>query len=177
MPSPTYVAIAKTVLTGTQSIITFSSIPSTYTDLLLKISARTNTASPIFETIFLELNGVATATYSQTMIRGNSSTAASNTNSGQTRWNYLYTSSSGATSNTFSNVEIYFPSYTSSLNKIVSSNSVSENNSSSADQASINSVSHLWSNTNVINQIKLTRSSTGDFIAGSRFDLYGISKS
>lgn len=177
MPTPTYVALAKTVLTGSQASVTFSSIPSTYTDLVLFVSARQDTSS-YYEQIYLEFNGSSTAVYSQTMVRANSATPASNRNSGQAYFNYLYEPGPSATSNTFSNVEIYIPNYAGSTNKIMSSTSVSENNSSTDSQWWLDGAAHLWGNTAAINQIKLTASGApGNFVSGSRFDLYGIKNS
>lgn len=179
MPSPTYVALAKTVLTGSQASITFSSIPSTYTDLILVVSSRQQDSGSYFEQFYLEFNGSATAVYSQTMVRGNSSVAGSNQNSTQAYFNYLYQTGPSNTANTFGSVEIYIPNYTGSTNKVMSSTSVVENNSTTAGESWIAGAAQLWRNTSAINQIKLTASGggAGNFTSGSRFDLYGIKNS
>jgi hypothetical protein len=72
MPTPTYVAIAKTVLSSNQAEITFSSIPSTYTDLVVLVSARSASGGSTSDNVALRLNG-STTTYSYTFLSGNGS--------------------------------------------------------------------------------------------------------
>lgn len=179
MPTPTYVALAKTVLSSAQASVTFASIPSTYTDLVLVVSSRQQDAGTFYEQFYLEFNGSATAVYSQTMVRGNSSVTGSNRNSAQAYFNYLYQTGPSNTASTFGSVEIYIPNYTGSANKVMSSTSVVENNSATAGESWIAGAAQLWGNTSAINQIKLTASGggAGNFVSGSRFDLYGIKNS
>ena len=176
MPTPTYVAIAKTVLSANQTTITFSSIASTYTDIVLLISGR-GTAAVNIADLAVKVNAL-TANYTTTQMRGNSSTASSFRDTSTSIWN-LYSNISGdsTTSNTFGSVEIYFPNYAGSTNKVASSTGVAENNSSTAGQSAVNANASLLSNTAAISTITLTLSAGGDFASGSRFDLYGISSS
>lgn len=174
MPTPTYVALAKTVLTGTQSYITFSSILQTYTDLLLVVSARSS-ASALTDSITIEINGDATATYSYTDINGNGSTAAS-ARSTSNAYSIFRFSASGntATANTFGSFEVYYPNYTGSTNKPISGTGVSETNA--ATGVRIDASANLYSATGAITQLKLGLVSA-QFVSGSRFDLYGIKNS
>lgn len=171
MPSPTYVAIAKTVLTTSQSSVTISAIPSTYTDLLLVISARDSIGS-VNGAIEARLNGTATTasdTYLYTF--STSSVGSSRDTGGNTIYFGRYPGST-ATSNTFSNIEIYIPNYTSSTNKVASVTAVSENNSSSPI---IDARANLSAVTAAVSSIVLYPSSS--FVSESRFDLYGIKNS
>jgi hypothetical protein len=80
-----------------------------------------------------------------------------------------------ATSDTFSNVEVYIPNYTSSAQKSLSVDAVIEDNSGSgAIQVRLHT--WIWSGTSAINIITLFPGS-GDFIANSNFYLYGIKNS
>lgn len=86
---------------------------------------------------------------------------------------YITTSAASATSNTFGSMEIYIPNYTASTNKPINHISVSENN---AQNAEIYVDAHLWRNSATVTSIKIYPSS-GSFVSGSRFDLYGIKNS
>jgi hypothetical protein len=164
----TYTLIDSEVLASSQASVTFSSIPATYTDLVLRISARGGGTN----TINLTFNGVTTSTYSVTRLTGNGSSAASAAGSSLTAISVRGTTNNNAyTSSTFSNAEIYIPSYTASQNKPVSSFGVNENNATSSF---LSVDAGLSSNTAAITSITLT---TGDttFDTDSSFYLYGIS--
>ena len=76
MPT-TYEPIATTTLGSAQATITFSSIPSTYTDLVVVVSALdSNNATPQ-----LQFNNDTATNYSNTSLNGNGTTAASTRNS------------------------------------------------------------------------------------------------
>ena len=78
MPS-TYTPIATTTTNGSTSTVTFSSIPSTYTDLIVQYTASN---SGTFFTI--RYNNDSSALYSNTAVYGDGSAAASTRGSGQT---------------------------------------------------------------------------------------------
>ena len=70
----TYTPIATTTASGSASSVTFSSIPSTYTDLVIvaDILGAASTADAV-----LRFNSDTTSNYSETVIRGDGSSAAS----------------------------------------------------------------------------------------------------
>ena len=73
MPAgPTYEPIATTTLTATNSTVTFSSIPSTYTDLVLIVNSL-GTGSYYS----IQVNGDTATNYSRTRINGNGITVTS----------------------------------------------------------------------------------------------------
>jgi hypothetical protein len=128
----TFELIASSTATGTVSNIQFTSIPSTYTDLVVKFSGRataTDSSDP-YDLIFT-LN--STSTITSKVLRGDGSTAASNSITDRV----LRTGAvpSNWTSNTFSNVEIYIPNYAGSANKSWSVDGVMENNATSTGMA------------------------------------------
>jgi len=174
----TYVLISSTTLNSTTGTVTFSSIPSTYTDLVLRASARVSTSagSEVGEAYFNNTSG--NGNYSNTFLRGSGSAALSSRNSANsTRWdlNAVY-DDAGNTANTFTNLEWYIANYTSSLNKSSSWFSVQENNSSAAFLL----VEALyWSNTSAINSVSVRPQNFGSFgfVSGSSFYLYGIKNS
>jgi hypothetical protein len=78
MPTPTYTPLATTRLTSTATSVTFSSIPATYRDLVLVVlgQASISNAEPRFR-----FNGDTSSSYSFVAMRGNGSSASSNSGS------------------------------------------------------------------------------------------------
>lgn len=176
MPTPTYVALAKTVLTGTQASITFSGISNAYTDLCLLISARTTDAVNTYDAVLININS-ASANNSYTEVAGYVTGVLSARNQYGSSKNLLgWTSTAATTSNTFGSIEAYLPNYAGSTNKVISSSAVSENNATTSEAAYAAGVAGLYSNTSAISSFVLTAFG-GSFASGSRFDLYGIKNS
>jgi hypothetical protein len=174
MPTPTYVAIAKTVLSADQTDVTFSAIPSTYTDLLLVISARSSDTGNV-DRLKITVNASAT-NYSNNYVYANGTTATAGTLSGGNTYIQMWgITANGATANSFGNAEVYLPNYTGSTNKVLSVTGAAENNSATAYYEGI--TAGLWSNTSAITSITLDPVVGADFKSGSRFDLYGIKNS
>lgn len=74
-----YTPIATATLTGSSTGVAFSSIPTTYTDLIIVASMRSAAASDTFNTYIKESTyGYSTSDYSYTRLYGNGSSAASN---------------------------------------------------------------------------------------------------
>ena len=166
MANPTMTLIASvTVGSGGAATIDFTSIPSTYTDLCLKLSARSTTTD---EYCNISFNGVTT-NLSGIYLYGSIATPTSGS-----LVPIFYTDSSATTANTFGNGEIYIPNYSGSANKSMSIDSVTENNATGASKIL---QAGLWSNTSAINRITLTHSGTGIFVQYSTAYLYGISNS
>jgi hypothetical protein len=170
MPS-TYSLISSNVLSSSAASVTFSAIPSTYTDLVLRISTRVNYAS-VDGNILIRFNGDTASNYSYTFIYGNGTTRVSSRGTSTTRIiGASATEGSSATSNTFASAELYIPSYLANQNKPVSLDSATENNATEAYRAAN---AGLWRNTAAITSIYLEG---GDFVSGSSFYLYGIKNS
>ena len=154
-----------TVGSGGAATMTFSSIPATYTDLLLKISSRNTSGGA--DNHRISFNGNTTS-YSFRSLEGNGSTASSINAS--TRIIGVINGSS-STASTFSNNEIYIPNYTSSNFKSFSADAVSENN---ATTAYAQLWANLWSNTAAITSIDID-ANTLTFAQYTTAYLYGIS--
>lgn len=171
----TYVAIATvTVGSGGASTIDFTSIPATYTDLIVKVSARQNDGSG---TMNIKFNNSG-ANYSYRTLYGTGSATGSQNASGtgqinpgsaagNVNWNTT-------TANTFSNFEIYAPNYASSNYKSATIDSVVEQNATLGYQLL---EAALWSDTAAINRITLIPAGTENFVQYSTATLYGIKSS
>ena len=168
----TYTLISSNVLASAQATVDFTSIPATYTDLVVRFSVRATDAS---DWMIVTLNNITTTTTSETWLQGNG-TAVSSTNQANTNYfggngNDLIINLSGSTANTFTNGEFYIPSYTVSQNKPMSFILAAENN---ATAATTTALAGLWRNTAAVNQITFDTAGTS-FASGSSFYLYGIS--
>jgi hypothetical protein len=109
--------------------IAFLNIPQTYTDLLLKVSART-VRSAAEDGLYMVINRQTSTGFRN--LEGNGSTASSVSTSAYGN-NWVSRINGGtSTSSCFSNVGIYIPNYTSSDGKAISIDGVMENNSSTS---------------------------------------------
>jgi len=169
----TYTLIASsTVGSGGVSNIDFTSIPSTYADLLVKISIRTN-AADVTDTIGITFNN-NTSNYSFTRIRGNGTNVTASSASSQSNVETGYADGNNATASTFGNLEFYVPNYAGSNNKSFLSDGVSENN---ATEAYTGLWASLWGNTAAITSVKLVPITGSLFQQYSTAYLYGIKNS
>lgn len=155
---------AVTVGSGGASTISFTSIPQTYTDLVLKVSSRNTTGGT--DNLRISFNGNTTS-YSFRVLEGNGSSAGS--------FNDVVrlvglTNSSTSTASTFSNNEIYIPNYTSSNNKSFLADAVTENN---ATIAYAQLWANLWSNSAAITSIDID-ANTLTFAQYTTAYLYGV---
>jgi hypothetical protein len=162
----TYTLISSvTVGSGGAATIDFTSIPSTYTDLCVKLSLRGTDPSGDLGIKF----NTSTANFSRKVLRGNGS-AASSTGASD---NYIGgLNPSDYTANTFGNAEIYITNYAGSNNKSISTDSVIENNATTSFAFLIAS---LWSNSAAITGISLYPFTSGNIAQHSTAYLYGIS--
>jgi len=165
----TFVKIATvTVGAGGATTMSFSSIPSTYTDLCLYVSSRLTTSGD--NTMEMRFNSSTTG-YSYKLIQGSGSAVASAGNT----FPFNGTSNGGTTTaNTFSNQMIYIPNYAGSTNKSYGTDTVTENN---ATAATAQLWANLWSNTAAITSITILDSGALTFAQYTTATLYGISKS
>jgi hypothetical protein len=173
MPTTYQLIASNTVGVGGATSLTFSSIPSTFTDLCMKVSARTNEADT-YSGVLLYLNNDRTGVYDFIRNVGNGSTITSASASANNQM-YINFAANGNTStaSTFSNSEFYLPNYRSSTFKSVSADTAQENNASLAYSTV---QAHLWKNTSAVTSI-VVEPSGGSFLQNSTFYLYGISKS
>lgn len=169
----TYTLIASNTLSSSAASVTFSSIPNTFTDLVLKFSARANNSATVavFDVWF---NTLGTDVYSNTYLEGDGSSFSSGRRSNSVGSMTLrYVNGGTSTSNTFTNGEIYLPNYNSStLFKPISTYTAVENN---ATTAALNMNAGLGQMDTAITS--LTIYNGFNFVSGSSFFLYGIKNS
>jgi hypothetical protein len=165
----TYTPIATTTLGSTQGTVTFSSIPSTYTDLVIIINAGfSNAASDNqFEVRF---NGDSGTNYSVTSLLGNGSAASSNRQSNNTYAEmFQRISRVSLTSNIILNIQNY--SNTTTFKTMLARVNAPDSASNPGTAVNVN----LWRSTAAINSVAMSNYAGGNtFLAGSTFTLYGI---
>lgn len=161
MPS-TYTPIATTTLTSASSV-TFSSIPGTYTDLVLVSSAKSSTSTV---TPRIQFNSDTGTNYSCTYFIGYS---------GGTLSNRFTNDTSIPVANFAGNYTEFSPMIISILNysNTTTYKSLLSRGANTVSSSDVSAVVGLWRNTNAITSITLQMSS-GTFAIGSTFSLYGI---
>jgi hypothetical protein len=153
-----------TVGVGGAASITFNSISSLYTDLLIKSSLRENSGNEYYLVSF----NSSTSNFSSRYVEGDGTSVGSST---LARFAGRVNAST-STANTFSNTDFYVPNYTSSNFKSYSVDSVNENNATSAQKTLI---AGLWADTSAITSISFSLPA-GNFVQYSTATLYGIWK-
>jgi len=174
MPS-TYTLISSNVLSSTAASVTFSAIPSTYTDLVVRLSLR-DTGAGLDGLYWLTFNGSGGTAYSNTFLYGYGTGTGSGRAANQAGIYDLYgLDGSTATANTYASSEIYIPSYTVAQNKPISQFGVPETNAASFSNG-MGITAGLWRNTAAITSLTI-QSSITSFASTSSFYLYGIKNS
>jgi hypothetical protein len=165
----TYTQIGSTVTVGAggTATISFSSIPATYTDLLIRLSIRSNYAGQP-EIANMTING-STASFTNKDMFGTGTSTASQTNNSRGP----FAEGNSWTASVFSSADIYIPNYAGSTNKAMLSDSVLENNGADAYEQ-LNAI--LWSNTAAITSISFSTRNGTLWSQYSTASLYGIKK-
>ena len=170
MPA-TYTLINSNVLSSSAASVTFSSIPATYTDLVLRWSARLDNNSVDEK---FTLNTTGGTSHSETIIKWNAAHGTPVASGRATGLGYVETMADASTwtSNTFSSSEAYIPNYANtSYNKPFGVVSMTEFNATDTWNTL---VAGLLNSTSAITQLTIAPSS-GNYVSGSSFYLYGIS--
>ena len=156
----TYTPIATTTLGSTTQSYTFSSIPSTYTDLVLITSLQVASGG---DNICVRLNGDTGSNYSYTRVFGNGTSALSDRGSNTTQALIGNESSSQ-----FTTQVTHFMNYANSTTyKTILSRS-------NAANGEVVAWVTPWRSTSAITSILVRSAGGGGFIAGSTLTLYGI---
>jgi hypothetical protein len=155
----TYTPIATTTLGSATNSYTFSSIPSTYTDLVIVFSGSSSSAGDFFG---VQYNSDTSSSYSNTYIGGSGTAAITgqsiNYNLGRNGVVY------SAQANTIISIQNY-------SNATTYKTAISRSNTAANSTTAFVS---LWRSTAAITSIKILVESAANFTVGSTFTLYGI---
>jgi hypothetical protein len=161
MPS-TYTTIATQTLGSAAATVTFSSIPSTYTDLVLIITPQSSSGTA---SVDIQLNGDTGTNYSLTYLYGTGSSAASGRDSNTA---IAGGGSAVATANIFLTNTVQIQNYSNTT-----TNKTLLMRTGNTDGNVLTAVS-IWRNTAAITSISLKLATAVNFTTGSTFTLYGI---
>ena len=154
----------QTITASSQSAVSFTSIPSTYTDLHIVAVGTSSTAGSSVNYWRMTFNGDSSSgLYSDTYLYGNGSSAASSRDTGG---NFMYLGYVGQTSNTaqpISTFDIMNYANSTTYKTVLARGSAASDN--------VGAMVGLWRNTNAINRVDLFMSSAT--VSGT-FTLYGI---
>lgn len=162
----TYELISSTVVgSGGASDISFTSIPSTFTDILVLCSLR-HAGAQVFATLSLNAGG----SYSYSSLVGTGSAVSAGTASDNLY--QVWVDGSNQTASTFSSTQIYIPNYAStSTYKSISIDSVTENNATGAYTGII---AAKYASNSAITSVTITPWASDTFVQYSSAYLYGV---
>lgn len=158
----TYTPIATTTLASAAASYTFSSIPGTYTDLIL-ISNASNASTD--SALNMQFNGDTATNYSSTRLSGDGSTA---TSASTANLAYVIAGRANATGSISANGIAQIMSYSNTTT--YKTTITRANNSASITGA----YAGTWRNTAAITSILIYSANAANISAGSTFTLYGI---
>jgi hypothetical protein len=166
-----YELIATQLLATTSSAVTFSAIPSTYKHLELRMVTRSDYGSDQ-NYIRVRVNGDSSGNYSQHFLQGTGSAVGS---TGYGSQSYIYAgnhSANTATTNSFGSSILHLADYASTA-KYKTARIIAGHYSGSSQNVYL--LSGAWQNTASVNALEITNLlGSANFVAGSRFSLYGI---
>jgi len=172
MATNTYVALDKITVSGSStSSVTFSSISSAYTDLVI-VSNYAGSVNDVGFFLRVGNSSIDTGTnYSRTALNGNGTTAESTRESSQTGISlaYNYGNSTSIDKPNFQITNLMNYSNTTT-NKTILIRSRGTRDNAATDTTAM---AGLWRSTSAINVIQIYPVS-GNILAGSTFSLYGI---
>ena len=176
-PFGSFESIQTGVGTGSNSTITFSSIPSTYKHLQIRGLYMSNNGTDDRMNMLVKFNGDTTSTNMAHVLRGRNDGVASFSDARGSGNFVVWSSGYSSVSTSYliggvSIIDIHDYASTSKY-KTVRSLSGVEDNSVSDGSAAIVLSSALWENTSAIDSITLT-SQAGNFTTRTSFALYGI---
>ena len=163
----TYEKIATTTLSSATASVTFSSIPSTYTDLVL-VAYAANTGSDAANTGYMQYNSDSGNNYSDTIVYTNGATPTSFRTT-TTNAIGLWTIMGSTDSSRYSSIVVNFQNYSNSTTYKTTLNRIG---TATTSGGWTNMSVGMWRNTNAITSI-LVGGGT-NWRSGSTFTLYGI---
>lgn len=158
-----------TVGAGGSSTIDITGIPSSFTDICIKLSMRTAQAHP-FDNIYMSING-SSANYTLNWLGRAGTTAAAYGRTSFGNNMVAYVPGANAYSTYFANTEIYIPNYAGSNNKAIWTAGANSDDSSTTYYGISGG---LWAQTTAINRLTFSAGSAANFIQNTTATIYGI---
>lgn len=172
--TPAMVQISQQVLASATASVTFSSIPATYTTLILVVNGRLSD-SALFGAIGIRFNGDTGANYDQQAIQGLGSTAQAFGGSAQTYGFIGRLPGATASTSDAGEITIWVPGYAATtFNKLARGNNGYFETQGTTGTYFTVQASAQWRNTAAVTSATLFDQAGGNFVTGSTFTLYGV---
>jgi hypothetical protein len=162
-------------LTVAAASIEFTSIPQTFTDLVLLGSTRSSVAGNNSDNVFMSANAVVSG-YSSRNLTGSGTVVSSgiNANNITTKTHIGIAAATAVAGSGWGSTTVYIPNYKGSTNKSYSVDATTEGNSSTQNEVVNTIVAGLMPVTAAITSLTITLASGSNFTAGTIFSLYGV---
>ncbi len=163
-------SIATATGTGSSGTVTFSSIPSTYTSLQLRILGKTTDSNGLVSLQF-RFNGDTASNYAYHRLQGDGATASASGSASQTLIESVTGMAGGFYADVFGAAIFDVHDYASTTkNKTTRMTLGTDRNGGGIIQLH----SGLWMQTTAISSITITQNGGANWATGSVFSLYGI---
>jgi hypothetical protein len=171
-----YESIATATLTGSQSSVTFNSIPSTFTHLQLRVIGKTDRSGSAFDAFLIKVNNDSTSgNYTYHYINGDGATATVGQENGSYGGAVVYRlGGASATADVFGATITDILDYgnTNKYKTLRSMGGVDYN--SASPNGEIYFGSNLWLSTSAITSLVIVPRTGTNFVQYTQFALYGI---
>jgi hypothetical protein len=157
MPTPTYVSLATTTLSATDTEVIFSSIPATYRDLVVRFAGSTSSN----DTWGIRLNGDTTSSYPRVWMLGN----GSSTGSGSDTQTYMRAIDGTTTQHTWGMSIMDYSATDKHKTALFRGDGTASFTIAYAFR---------WAKTDAVTSITMFQVSGASFAVGATFSLYGI---
>jgi len=168
----TQIGTAQVAGSGGVASLVFSTIPNTYTDLVIYLSLRNaNQVTGGIQRCRVQINSITTGYDNRLLFALAVGTPTAGTLTDQISAHY--SNGTDATSGYWSNSTVYISNYANSLNKTFSVESVADSNNN--NQGIMSLAGGILSNTAVITSLTVTQADGQNFLEHSTAYLYGVS--
>jgi hypothetical protein len=173
--SGNFTLIQRQTLASPASSVTFSSIPGTYTDLEIYITAASSTTGSNLATLLSTFNSDSSADYAIDYVQVVAGDVGGAQEASQTALPTcnVATNENASTWPGICKVTIPLYSGTTFVKAVTSLNALAENAPLVSGQRALYYIGGWWNSTAAITQIVFTLSA-GNFVTGSVFELYGV---
>jgi hypothetical protein len=173
MPS-TYEPIATQTLSSAATSVTFSSIPSTYTDLVIILSVQSTSAANTDTRYWLRYNNDSATNYSTTYLVGNGTSVSSTRDSNRSQIDNLTPISTTAEFTPVTYNVFNYSNATTYKTTLQRAGQQNNNTGVGGTGSFMGTAVSLWRSTAAINRVDVVCAVNGQFAIGSTFTIYGI---
>lgn len=169
-----YESIATLTGTGSNTSVTFSSIPSTYKHLQVRAIARGNSGGNTNDTFNIRLNSDTGTNYSQHLLQGNGSTVVATGGASVNYLRFMVNTSGDSSAANIMGTAIFDLIDYADTSKYKTSRSFYGVDQNTAGVNFVGLASGVWMSTSAVNSITVYNPFSDTMSASTTFALYGI---